>query len=348
MRNLSRLFKRFASLSSSRGTLFPAGHFYSPIVDTSELRARQSSLWPGAHTILGIDFNDAYHGKVLGEYFPQYYGEFAYPLRSDGDNLTFYVENDQFSWLDCRALFVLLRAWQPKRFIEVGSGFSTLLVADVNRRFLGGTMDITCIEPYPRGFLRSKELGIARLLVSKVQDVDPWAFAALGAGDVLFIDSSHVSKTGSDVNHLCFEVLPRLAPGGVIRRGPTMAEEACGWSGPADMSADDRPAVLHITAANGGGVDRYIRDLAANVPRPHYLWHVGSGLNVIEDVAAARFHPLSDSAEEALVETSLARWLKASGIGLTHVHGVDEACRKQLAVLQRIAPMPWIATLHDL
>ena len=213
MRNLSRLFKRFASLSSSTGTLFPAGHFYSPIVDTSELRARQSSLWPGAHTILGINFNDAYHRKVLGEYFPEYYGEFAYPLRSNGDNLTFYVENDQFSWLDCRALFVLLRAWQPKRFIEVGSGFSTLLVADVNRRFLGGTMDITCIEPYPRGFLRSRELGIDRLLVSKVQDVDAGAFAALGAGDVLFIDSSHVSKTGSDVNHLCFEVLPRLAPG---------------------------------------------------------------------------------------------------------------------------------------
>ena len=114
------------------------------------------------------------------------------------------------------------------------------------------------------------------------------------------------------------------------------------------MSANDRPAVLHITAANGGGVDRYIRDLAANVPRAHYVWHVGSGLNVIEDVAAARFHPLSDSAQEVLVETSLARWLKASGIGLTHVHGVDEACRKRLALLQHIAPMPWIATLHDL
>lgn len=212
MRNLSRLFKRFASLSST-GTLFPAGHFYSPIVDTSELRARKSSLWPAPHTILGIDFNDAYHRKVLGEFFPAYYGEFAYPLHSNGNSLTFYVENDQFSWLDCRALFVLLRAWRPKRFIEVGSGFSTLLVADVNRRFLGRAMDITCIEPYPRGFLRSQELGIERLLVAKVQDVDTSTFDALGPGDVLFIDSSHVSKTGSDVNHLCFEVLPRLAPG---------------------------------------------------------------------------------------------------------------------------------------
>jgi hypothetical protein len=214
MRKLARLLKRFTSVSSGTGTLFPAGHFYSPIVDTDELRARQSSVWPIATTILGIDFNDAYHRRVLGEYFPAYYGEFAYPLRPDGgDLLTFHVENDQFSWLDCRALFVLLRAWRPKRFIEVGSGFSTLLTTDVNRRFLGGTMSITCIEPYPRDFLRSPALGIDRLLVAKVQDVEPATFAALDEGDVLFIDSSHVSKTGSDVNHLCFEVLPRLRPG---------------------------------------------------------------------------------------------------------------------------------------
>ncbi|MEO8801981.1 MAG: hypothetical protein ABI304_11880, partial [Rudaea sp.] len=38
-------------------------------------------------------------------------------------------------------------------------------------------------------------------------------FTALESGDVLFIDSSHVAKTGSDVNYLYFEVLPRLAPG---------------------------------------------------------------------------------------------------------------------------------------
>jgi hypothetical protein len=213
MRNLGRLLKRFASLPSGSGTLFPAGHFYSPIVDTDELRARQSSVWASPPTILGIDFNDAYHRKVLGEYFPAYYGEFVYPSRPNGNWLMFHVENDQFSWLDCRALFVLLRAWRPKRFVEVGSGFSTLLTADVNRRFLGGAMSITCIEPYPRAFLRSPELGIDRLLVAKVQDVEPATFAALESGDVLFIDSSHVSKTGSDVNHLCFEVLPRLRPG---------------------------------------------------------------------------------------------------------------------------------------
>jgi hypothetical protein len=41
-------------------------------------------------------------------------------------------------------------------------------------------------------------------------------FERLEAGDILFIDSSHVVKTGSDVNYLFLEVLPRLKPGVVI------------------------------------------------------------------------------------------------------------------------------------
>jgi Methyltransferase domain len=213
MQKLGRLLKRFVPSSSSMATLFPAGHFYSPIVDTGELRARQASVWRSAPTILGIDFNDTYHREVLERFFPAYYGAFDYPSQPDRDPLRFHVDNDQFGWLDCRALFVLLQAWRPKRFIEVGAGFSTLLVADVNRRFLGSAMGITCVEPYPRAFLRSPALGIDRLLVAKVQEVDPAVFAMLEAGDVLFIDSSHVSKTGSDVNHLCFEVLPRLRAG---------------------------------------------------------------------------------------------------------------------------------------
>jgi hypothetical protein len=189
------------------------GHFYSPIVDVAELRAHEARTWPANPAVLGIDFNDSYHERVLREYFPMFYRDFAYPARSNGTSLTFYTDNDQFGWLDCRALFVLLRAWRPKRFVEVGSGFSTLLAADVNRRFLDGSMRISCIEPYPRAFLRSPALGLERLISTKVQDADPAVFDRLEAGDVLFVDSSHVAKTGSDVNHLCFEVLPRLRQG---------------------------------------------------------------------------------------------------------------------------------------
>jgi hypothetical protein len=216
MRKLREFLRGPPGEPATPKTLFAPGHSYSPIVDVDELRAQEARVWPPKPMVLGIDFNDAHHERVLREYFPAFYADFAYPAKSDDNPLQFYLDNDQFSWLDCRALFVLLRAWRPKRFIEVGSGFSTLLVADVNRRFLGGLMKISCIEPYPRDALRSPALGLERLITRKVQDVDLALFDELDAGDVLFIDSSHVAKTGSDVNHLCFEVLPRLRRGGHV------------------------------------------------------------------------------------------------------------------------------------
>lgn len=194
-------------------TAHPLGHFYSPVVNPTELDTAR--IWPEQPQVLGIDFNDTGHERILREVFPRWMPEYDYPeCRDDATPATqFYTQNPAFSWLDSRALFVLLREWQPKRLIEVGSGYSTLLAADVNRRFLGGGMDITCIEPYPLPFLKSGVPGVSRLIKEKAQDVALEKFMALQAGDILFIDSSHVAKTGSDVNFLYFEVLPRLASG---------------------------------------------------------------------------------------------------------------------------------------
>ena len=192
------------------------GHFYSPIVNPAELTDRQDELWPANPEMLGVDCNDASHLQVLEQWFPQFIGDYDYPetsTSSDAELKQFYTQNSQFSWLDSRALFVLLRAWRPRRLIEVGSGYSSMLIADVNRRFLDGSLNITCIEPYPRPFLKNPEMGIDRLLVAKVQEVPMAEFAALEAGDVLFIDSSHVAKTGSDITHLFLKVLPHLQPG---------------------------------------------------------------------------------------------------------------------------------------
>lgn len=194
---------------------FPPGHFYSPIVDTEALAEERARIWPADPQVAGIEFDDASHRHVLQDVLPRQLPAYDYPeTLPDSDTLSsFYTRNSQFSWLDARALFALLREWRPRRIVEVGSGYSSLLMADVNRRFLGGDCEISCIEPYPRPFLQAGVPGIARLLVQRVQDVPLREFSRLEAGDVLFIDSSHVAKTGSDVNHLYFEVLPRLAPG---------------------------------------------------------------------------------------------------------------------------------------
>src|SRR5262249_46242702 len=90
---------------------------------------------------------------------------------------------------------------------------SSLLIADVSHRFLGDACELTCIDPYPPPFLRKSLPGLSRLIEWKVQDVPLDTFDSLENGDLLFIDSSHVAKTASDVNYLYFEVVPRLKPG---------------------------------------------------------------------------------------------------------------------------------------
>jgi hypothetical protein len=192
------------------------GHFYSPDVNPDELSQRQGEIWPAVpRPLLGIPFDDELHKTVLTIIFPRYMPD--YNFVEDEDQVTteyeFYTRNSQFSWLDSRATFVLLREWRPKRIIEVGSGFSSLLMADINRRFWNLDCDLTCIEPYPRPFLKAGVPGLTHLIEDKVQTVALSVFDRLEAGDVLFIDSSHVSKTGSDVNYLYFEVLPRLKAG---------------------------------------------------------------------------------------------------------------------------------------
>lgn len=206
-----------AAPASSRPSIYPVGHFYSPIVDTRDVERDAAQIWDDATSMCGIDMNDASHLEVLTQWFPAYIADYPYPDHGDAHDPTgFFNLNDQFSWLDARFLYVLLRHLRPKRVIEIGSGYSSLLVADVNRRVLDGSIDFTCIEPYPREFLRRGIDGVTRLIEARVQEVPLTTFAALERGDVLFIDSSHVAKTGSDVLYLFFEVLPRLRPGVLV------------------------------------------------------------------------------------------------------------------------------------
>ncbi|GAC1448789.1 MAG: class I SAM-dependent methyltransferase [Isosphaeraceae bacterium] len=196
----------------------PDGHFYSPMVDLDEAERDHERIWPGLPALpAGIDFDHDGHERFLNGAFAHYMREYDYPddAPAGGGEVGFYHNNNMFSLLDSRALFVMLRATRPRKMVEIGSGFSSLLTADVNRRFLGGSLDFTCVEPYPSDFLRGRVAGITRVIEARAQDLDVSDFG-LGAGDILFIDSSHVSKLGSDVNHLYFEVLPRLAPGVLV------------------------------------------------------------------------------------------------------------------------------------
>ena len=197
---------------------FPDGHFYSPIVDIKCIKKDEARIWPDKPEILGIDFNKSSHEKFIFEHFPNYLNEFDYPYEPEDRETAhgYFINNPQFSWLDARALFVMLRTLRPKRMIEIGSGYSSLLTADVNQRFFENGMEFTCVEPYPESFLTTEVVGISKIIQSKVEETSLSVFETLESGDFLFIDSSHVAKTGSDINHIYFEILPRLKKGVII------------------------------------------------------------------------------------------------------------------------------------
>ena len=199
--------------------LFPLGHFYSPVCDPRELRERESELWPasGFGDMAAIEWNTARQLDLLETTLAPFVLEISFHREATPDKPPrYFYDNDQYPCLDAEVLFCLLRHLQPAHVIEVGSGFSSLITAEVNRRFRSGTMEFVCIEPYPRQFLIDGVPGINNLVRQKIQQVDLSFFDRLGPNDVLFIDSSHVVKTGSDVNYLLFEVLPRLQPGVLV------------------------------------------------------------------------------------------------------------------------------------
>ena len=108
----------------------------------------------------------------------------------------------------------MVRHFKPRLIIEVGSGFSSLLVDEAAAK--NNTSALICIEPFPQEFLKQGFPGLHSLIEKKVEDIDLEFFSQLHSGDVLFIDSSHTVKIGGDVNYLFLEVLPRLEPGVIV------------------------------------------------------------------------------------------------------------------------------------
>jgi predicted O-methyltransferase YrrM len=195
----------------------PPGHFYSPLPSRAEI----AEVWarPGAFgpPFPAIDLNDAAQHARL-ERFAGWYAEQPFPAKAT-EGRRFYWDNPSFGVFDAIMLYGMLREARPRRIIEVGSGFSSAAMLDINERVLGGAVNFTFIDPDMarlKPLLRAEDAGRVTLIEKIVQEVPLEVFATLGENDVLFIDSSHVSKIGSDVNRLFFDVLPTLAPGVLI------------------------------------------------------------------------------------------------------------------------------------
>ena len=197
-------------------TFFPPGHFYSPVPDLTGIEAQADRLFVSSRELPGIDLRPGAQVelfKTLAALAREAPLEGS-PRAARDAGARFHPDNPNYGIGDASILQAMLRHLRPARYLEVGSGYTTALALDTNERYLGGAMELTAIEPYPEllgGVTRSGDR--VEVLAEPVQSVPMERFRSLGAGDVLFVDCSHVLKTGSDVQHLYTNVLPVLAPG---------------------------------------------------------------------------------------------------------------------------------------
>lgn len=208
-------YKKLFYIMEERGVHVIPNHFYYPVPDITQTMI--SDPWKSDSALIGIDMNLTTQLDLLNKAFPAYQDEYNLLPQEKTASLppyAFHFRNGIFDGLDALVLYCMVRHFKPQRIIEVGSGWSTRISAQAALK--NGHTRLTSIEPYPAPFLVDGFPGLDSLFVKKVQDVDFSLFETLREGDILFIDTSHVIKTGGDVIYLYLEVLPRLNKGVVI------------------------------------------------------------------------------------------------------------------------------------
>lgn len=208
---------RFFYLWERHGLHVHRVHYYSPLPDT---RSLSSSLFEPRDPPAGLDLREAAQLEWLERLEMRFRDEWSrFALEKTSDPCEFSLKNSSFGSVDAEMLYGFLRELTPRQMIEIGSGHSTLLAAQALRRneAEGKPCHFTAIEPYPDAKLRraldAGLPGLSKVLPDLVQDVPLATFEALSSGDVLFIDSSHIVRTGSDVNYEFLRILPCLAVG---------------------------------------------------------------------------------------------------------------------------------------
>lgn len=201
-----------------RGFHFLPKHFYLPIPDDND---RLETFWDKTSEMAGVEINDGIAIEVMEGIVPRFLPEFRARFSVDGpvDPPDFYLINGGYMAVDAHVYYSLIRHNKPRRIIEIGNGNSTLLAIaalDRNLEETGQRGRLSSIDPYPWPIFSKGYPGLDELLVERVQDVPLSYFQELDSGDMLFIDSSHVIRSGNDVHYEFLEVLPRLKRGVLV------------------------------------------------------------------------------------------------------------------------------------
>jgi hypothetical protein len=210
--------RQLLSLGRKLGVNITPNSYYSPIPDLRDLK---DDLWLTRSELVGIDIREEDQISLLSLFESEFKSEYElFPRDEPSKPYEYFVNNGCFGFVDGDIAYCMIRHFKPRRIIEVGSGYSTYLIAQAilknkeeNERY---NCDLTAIEPYPNPILKTGFPGLSNLIDQKVQSVPLSEFAKLSYGDILLIDSSHVLKTGSDVQYEYLEILPRLHNGVIV------------------------------------------------------------------------------------------------------------------------------------
>lgn len=213
---LERFVRKSFPLFERFGFHITLNHFYEPIPDTRTLR---DELWSRQSSLVGVEIDNDAIIRLLSEFRAKYKKEYdRFPRKESEDPFVYYLYNTTFGSVDGEIYYCMIRHFRPKRIIEIGCGKSTLLASKAVQKNRENDADakLLGIEPYPNEVLCKGFPGLSELRECKVQDVDLDEFLELEANDILFVDSSHVLKIGSDVQYIFLEVLPRLRKGVLV------------------------------------------------------------------------------------------------------------------------------------
>ncbi len=212
------LVKKTFLIWQSLGFHFTINHYYSPIPDTRKLK---DDLWASPSKLIGIKMNEKQQLELLSLFTAKFKDEYDRFPRNETCKLhEYYVNNSNFGSVDGEILFCVIRHFKPRKVFEIGSGFSTRLIAQAILRNQQEDNSYSCdfvvCDPYPSSVVKKGFPGLSKVISEPVQNVPFAEFQKLETNDLLFIDSSHVLKIGSDVHYEYLEILPRLKKGVIV------------------------------------------------------------------------------------------------------------------------------------
>jgi len=206
------------SLFQRLGFHITPNHYYSPIPDTRKLK---DDLWSKRSELVGVDINESKQLELLSLFGAKFKNEYErFPRGKTAIPYEYYLGSGMFESVDAEILYCMIRNFKPRRIYEIGSGYTTYLSAQAVLQNAKENSSYQCelvaIEPYPNETLRAGFPGLTKLVTKEVQDVPLSEFRKLDEHDILFIDSSHVLKIGSDAQYEYLDILPRLNKGVII------------------------------------------------------------------------------------------------------------------------------------